>query len=135
MAGSPAVCRPRSADLTRAGRPSTIDAFQGVRMMNKTILFGMTAIALGAGVTGCTNERANTAQPPVADNGNAPGTALEDSVDLVELPAMQADLIAKSGSDTVYFTTDASLLDDSARATLAAQARWMLANTKVRASI
>ena len=103
--------------------------------MNKAILFGMTALALGVGVTGCTNKRANTAPPPVADSANPPGTALDDSVDLVELPQMQADLIAKAGSDTVYFATDASLLDDSARATLAAQARWMLANTNVRASI
>ena len=103
--------------------------------MNKAILFGMTALALGVGVTGCTNKRANTAPPPVADTANPPGTALDDSVDLVELPGMQADLVAKAGSDTVHFGTDKSDLDDASRATLAAQARWMLANPSVKGSI
>ena len=48
---------------------------------------------------------------------------------------MQADLVAKAGSDTVYFGTDEYSLDDAAQATLAAQARWLLANPNVRASI
>jgi peptidoglycan-associated lipoprotein len=48
---------------------------------------------------------------------------------------MQADLVAKAGSDTVYFGTDKSDLDAASRATLAAQARWMLANPSVKASI
>ena len=41
---------------------------------------------------------------------------------------MQADLVAKAGSDTVYFGTDEVRLDAASQATLAAQARWMLAN-------
>jgi peptidoglycan-associated lipoprotein len=48
---------------------------------------------------------------------------------------MQADLIAKAGSDTVYFGTDEFALDDQSKATLGAQAKWMLANPNVRASI
>ena len=73
-----------------------------------------------------------TEQPPGGDpsSGVAPG-----DVELTELPAMQADLVAKAGSDTVYFGTDKSDLDASSRATLAAQARWMLANPTVKGSL
>ena len=102
--------------------------------MNKTILIGMTALALLAGACGKKVPPADTL-PPVTDQGPAPGTATDDSVDLVELPAMQADLVAKAGSDTVYFGTDQYALDEASKATLAAQARWMLANVSVRASI
>jgi peptidoglycan-associated lipoprotein len=68
-------------------------------------------------------------------NAGAPAANIDDQVDLVELPGMQADLVAKAGSDTVYFGTDKSDLDAASRATLAAQARWMLANPSVKASI
>ena len=100
--------------------------------MNKIVLIGMTALALAA----CGKKTPPAEIPPATEQPtNPPGTATDDSVDLVELPAMQADLIAKAGSDTVYFGTDESMLDDQARATLAAQARWMLANPSVRGSI
>ena len=102
--------------------------------MNKTVLFGMTALALALGACGKKTPPAEV-PPPVDQSANPPGTATDDSVDLVELPAMQADLIAKAGSDTVYFGTDEYSLDDQSRATLAAQARWMMANQSVRASI
>jgi len=103
--------------------------------MNKTVLIGMTALALAVGA--CAKKTQPAEIPPAAgdQSANAPGTATDDSVDLVELPAMQADLVAKAGSDTVYFGTDESSLDDQARATLAAQARWMQANPSVRGSI
>ena len=102
--------------------------------MNKTALIGMTALALALGACGKKTPPAEV-PPPAGEQANPPGTATDDSVDLVELPAMQADLVAKAGSDTVYFGTDESSLDDQARATLAAQARWMMANQSVRASI
>lgn len=102
--------------------------------MNKTVLIGMTALALALGACGKKTPPAEV-PPPVDQSANPPGTATDDSVDLVELPAMQADLIAKAGSDTVYFGTDEYSLDDQSRATLAAQARWMMANQSVRASI
>jgi peptidoglycan-associated lipoprotein len=54
---------------------------------------------------------------------------------VVELPAIQADLVAKAGSDTIYFGTDEYSLDDASKATLAAQAQWLLANRNIRASI
>jgi peptidoglycan-associated lipoprotein len=102
--------------------------------MNKSVLIGMSALALALGACGKKTPPADI--PPVVDqSANSPGTATDDSVDLVELPAMQADLVAKAGSDTVYFGTDESTLDQQAQATLAAQARWLLANQSVRGSI
>ena len=102
--------------------------------MNKSVLIGMTAMALALGACGKKTPPAEV--PPAVDqSANPPGTATDDSVDLVELPAMQADLIAKAGSDTVYFGTDKSDLDEQSQATLAAQARWFIANPSVRGSI
>ena len=102
--------------------------------MNKSVLIGMSALALALGACGKKTPPADN--PPAVDqSANPPGTATDDSVDLVELPAMQADLVAKAGSDTVYFGTDESTLDQQAQATLAAQARWLLANQSVRGSI
>lgn len=45
--------------------------------------------------------------------------------------ALQADLVAKAGSDTVYFSPQGLTIDANASATLAAQARWLLANPLV----
>ena len=73
---------------------------------------------------------------PPAGAGPRRGEAVAPGdVELTELPAAQADLVAKAGSDTVYFGTDEYALDEAAQATLAAQARWLIANPNVRASI
>lgn len=103
--------------------------------MKKTILIGMTAVALSLGA--CAKK---TPPPePIIEAPTAPVTDPNstdpNSLEVVELPALQADLVAKAGSDTVYFGTDQYSLDDASKATLAAQARWMLANPNVRASI
>ena len=104
--------------------------------MNKTILIGMTGLALALGACGRKTPPADVEAPITDPNaGGGITTPADDAVDLVELPGMQADLVAKAGSDTVYFGTDEYALDDSARATLAAQARWMLANPSVKGSI
>lgn len=42
--------------------------------------------------------------------------------------ALQADLVVKAGSDTVYFPLRGHALDANAIARLTAQARWLLAN-------
>lgn len=78
---------------------------------------------------------------PPTEIGPAPSaetsTAVQDSndLDLVELPAMQADLIAQAGSDTVYYDTDQFSLDMADMDTLDAQARWLIAHPNLRASI
>ena len=101
--------------------------------MNKTVLIGMTAIALSLGA--CAKRTpppaAEVPQPPAADANSTDPNSLE----VVELPALQADLVAKAGSDTVYFGTDEFSLDEATKVTLAAQARWLLATPNVRASI
>ncbi len=104
--------------------------------MNKSIIIGMSALALVTGACGRKTPPAAIG-PAIADpNGaGAAGTNADDNVDLVELPGMQADLVAKAGSDTIYFGTDKSDVDPASRATLAAQARWMLANPSVKGSI
>jgi peptidoglycan-associated lipoprotein len=102
--------------------------------MRNTIILGLAAIVLTT--SACTNKRRavpDGALAPVeapVDPNVAPG-----DVELTELPAMQADLVARAGSDTVYFGTDEIALDEPSKATLAAQAKWMLANPNVRASI
>ena len=104
--------------------------------MNKPILIAMTGLALALGACGKKTPPADIG-PAVTDPNAAGGgaTNVNDSVDLVELPGMQADLVAKAGSDTVYFSTDQYGLDDASRATLTAQARWMIANPTVKGSI
>ncbi|RIX29444.1 peptidoglycan-associated lipoprotein Pal [Sphingomonas edaphi] len=95
---------------------------------------GMTAVALTLGACGRKTPPAEVPpveQPPATD----PNSTDPNSLEVVELPALQADLVAKAGSDTIYFGTDEYSLDDASKATLAAQAQWMLANPNVRASI
>jgi peptidoglycan-associated lipoprotein len=103
--------------------------------MNKTILIGMTAVALSLGACAKrTPPPAATTEPPPAATTD-PNSTDPNSLEVVELPALQADLVAKAGSDTVYFGTDEYSLDQATQATLAAQARWLIANPNVRASI
>ena len=56
-------------------------------------------------------------------------------LNFVEIPQLQVDLVIKAGSDRVYFSGSDYGLSVAARATLAAQARWMFANPMVRAVI
>ncbi len=61
----------------------------------------------------------NAPPPPPAPPPNAaPGVA-------------QGALVSAIGTDTVYFPANGSTLDSTATATLAAEARWLLANTYV----
>jgi peptidoglycan-associated lipoprotein len=101
--------------------------------MRKTISLALVAALLATGAC-ARRDKAVTTTPPVATQ-TAPTTANEEDVGLVELPGSQADLIAKAGSDTIYFGTDKSDVDGPSRTTLTAQARWLLANPSVRASI
>ena len=48
---------------------------------------------------------------------------------------LQADMVANTGSDLVYFAGNGHGLDAAAQATLIAQARWLRANPWVRARI
>jgi peptidoglycan-associated lipoprotein len=103
--------------------------------MKKTVLIGMTAVALSLGA--CAKRTPPPEVAPPVEQAPPPAADSTDpsSLEVVELPALQADLVAKAGSDTVYFGTDEYSLDEATRATLAAQARWLIANPNVRASI
>ncbi len=103
--------------------------------MNKFILVGMTATTLALGACGKKTPPADIGPAIANPDGAGAATNINDAVDLVELPGMQADMVAKAGSDTIYFGTDQSEIDSASRATLAAQARWMLANPSVKGSI
>ena len=103
--------------------------------MNKILLIGMTATAIALGACGKKTPPADIGPATANPGGAGVATNVDDAVDLVELPGMQADLVAKAGSDTIYFGTDKSEIDPASRATLAAQARWMLANPSVKGSI
>lgn len=46
--------------------------------------------------------------------------------------ALQADLVVKTGSDTVYFSPSGYALDANALARVGGQARWLVANPFVR---
>lgn len=54
---------------------------------------------------------------------------------IVPVDPVKADFIARSGTDTVYFAGSGHALDASARASLTAQALWLLANPAVSARI
>lgn len=61
-----------------------------------------------------------SAQPPAPP----PASAVPGAV-------TQGALVAASGTDTVYFSANGATVDAAATATLAAQARWLLANPYV----
>jgi peptidoglycan-associated lipoprotein len=48
---------------------------------------------------------------------------------------LQADLVAKTGSDMVYFAGGSHGINAAGQTTLVAQARWLLANPAIRARI
>ena len=104
--------------------------------MRKTILFLGIAIAACAPQTIVVDPSDN----PAVFGGAAaaqplPPPGMPTEAPLPPLPVLKADFLAKAGSDTVRFGLDAWLLDDSARATLAAQAAWLRLNPMVRANI
>ena len=84
-------------------------------------------------VTGCARKQAvNTVPPSVTE---AVGATQDDDVGLVELPRLQAELVAAAGTDTIFFGTDRSGLDAEDRMVLDRQAAWLRANPNVRVSI
>lgn len=81
--------------------------------------------------TSAGSDTAAPAADPAADAAAGAGSATPGA----PVPGSQADLVARAGSDTIYFNTDSILLDDASRATLDAQAAWLAANPGVRVTI
>jgi len=102
--------------------------------MRTTLIIAASVLALG--VAGCGKKPAPVTAPPAATDGQGTVTSTgNDDVGLVELPGSQAALVAAAGTDTIFFNTDQSDIDDQDRAVLTAQAKWLIANPNVRASI
>ncbi|MCW3796304.1 peptidoglycan-associated lipoprotein Pal [Sphingomonas sp. BN140010] len=102
--------------------------------MRTTLIIAASVLALG--VAGCGKKPAPATVAPAATDGQGTvASTNNDDVGLVELPGSQAALVAAAGTDTILFNTDQSDLDDQDRAVLTAQARWLVANPNVRASI
>ncbi|HZV85473.1 MAG TPA: peptidoglycan-associated lipoprotein Pal [Brevundimonas sp.] len=98
----------------------------------------VATLALSLSLTACGKRQAPATTPPAqsgqTDPNAAPG-ANPDEVGLVELPGSQSAMVAAAGSDTIYFGTDKSDISADAQATLRAQAKWLVANSNVRASV
>ena len=101
--------------------------------MRKTLSLTLVAALLATGA--CARKQAAVVTAPPLATQVPPKATNEDDVGLVELPGSQADLIAKAGTDTIHFATDKSDVDAASRTILTAQAKWMMANPAVRASI
>jgi peptidoglycan-associated lipoprotein len=103
--------------------------------MKKSALLTLTALALVA--SGCAKRTPPIETAPPIETPPPTDVTSGDSPDVTdaELAASQAALVAAAGSDSVYFGTDEYLLDAAARATLTAQARWLIANPAQRAQI
>ena len=102
--------------------------------MRKSLILASAALSLAAAA--CGKKQVEAPPPPPIDQGQTGQTpGANDDVGLVELPGSQAALVAAAGTDTIHFATDRSDVDAQDAAVLAAQARWLLANPNVRASI
>ena len=100
----------------------------------------IAGLSLALALSACGRKPAPVTTPPIEIGPSDPGAGAgvvtnPDEVGLVELPGSQSAMVAAAGSDTVYFGTDRSDLSADAQATLRAQARWLLANRNVRASL
>jgi peptidoglycan-associated lipoprotein len=98
----------------------------------------LATLALSLTVAACGRRQAPETTPPAETaptDPNAGAGTNPDEVGLVELPGSQAAMVAAAGSDTIYFGTDRSDISADAQATLRAQAKWLVANPNVRASV
>ena len=81
-------------------------------------MIALKIVAAAAAALASATAGAQVAPPPLP-----PGMIPPDPV--------KTDFIAKSGSDTVYFAGSGHRLDAQARATLTAQAMWLIANPAI----
>jgi peptidoglycan-associated lipoprotein len=83
----------------------------------------------------CAKKRpADMPPPPIGSDGQPPTYDIGSSAES-EGERLRRDFVAQAGSDTVFFATDSHLLDEASRATLDAQARWLIQHPNVRVTI
>ena len=96
--------------------------------MRRTLLSVIALLALGA--DGTMTAAQVLRLPPVPRIGPR---GLPPPPMTIEM--LQADLVAKTGSDMVYFAGSSHGINAAGQTTLVAQARWLLANPAIRARI
>ena len=94
--------------------------------MRKIILAALVIVFLGGGTLASAQLRLPPI-PRIGPRGQPPPP--------MTIEMLQADLVARSGSDTVYFAGSSHGLTAAGQATLVAQAQWLLANPAIRARI
>lgn len=95
--------------------------------MRKAIFAAIVLASLGAGTIASAQIVRIPPLPRVAPRGLPPPP--------MTIEMLQGDLIAKTGSDMVYFAGNSHGITPAGQATLVAQARWLLANPAIRARI
>ena len=97
--------------------------------MRRTLLSIFALLALGAGGTLAAAQVLRLPPVPrIGPRGQPPPPPMT-------IEMLQADLVAKSGSDMVYFAGSSHGINAAGQTTLVAQARWLLANPAIRARI
>ena len=94
--------------------------------MRKTLLTAIVLASLGAG----TIVSAQVRLPPIPRIGPRGQPPPPMTIEM-----LQADMVARAGSDMVYFAGGGHGLTAGGQATLIAQAQWLLANPAIRARI
>jgi peptidoglycan-associated lipoprotein len=104
---------------------------QGSERMSKMITVAVLSSAIM--LAGCARKQAvNTTPSNVTE---AASVAQDNDIGLVELPRLQAEMVAATGTDTIFFGTDRSDLDAEDRMVLDRQAAWLRSRANVRVSI
>jgi len=111
--------------------------------MTKTFRIAALAAALAL-AAGCGKKAPRDIPPPPmgaegsaaeTQGGETTGAGETGGVGQADLGGNRADFLRSVPSDRVFFATDSHVLDDSARATLDAQAAWLLRNANVSVTI
>ena len=95
--------------------------------MRKTIFAAIVLALLGAGAIAPAQVLRLPPVPRIGPRGQPPPP--------MTIEMLQADLVAKTGSDMVYFAGSSHGITAAGQTTLVAQARWLLANPAIRARI
>jgi len=102
----------------------------------KVSLTRLIMVATALTMTGaCAKKRPSELPPPPIGSEGQPASYHSGSTAETESERLRRDFVARAGSDTVYFATDSHLLDAASRATLDAQARWLIQHPTVRVTI
>jgi peptidoglycan-associated lipoprotein len=104
---------------------------QGSKRMRAMISVAILSSALV--LAGCARKQAVSTTPANVDRPESNAESID--VGLVELPRLQAEMVAAAGTDTIFFGTDRSDLDAEDRTVLARQAAWLRLNPDVRVSV